>query len=105
MARKQTSATNADKTKSDKPAVAPDQQKKCVVVMTVPMAGIGIDWAIGLEQQLAPLAAHRLVIANNAKYLNEEDAELAAQAAAEAEALAADEKANADLEEQKDTAE
>lgn len=61
--------------------------ESCVVVMTVPMAGIGIDWAVNSEQQLAPMSAYRLVTAGNARYKSPADAELA-QSAFEADLAA-----------------
>jgi hypothetical protein len=66
-----------------------DEQKsdKCMVVMTVPMAGIGINWAVNSEQHLAPMSAYRLVNAGNARYKSPADAELA-QSAFEAEQAA-----------------
>lgn len=53
---------------------------KCTVVMTVPMAGIGLDWAVNSEQQLAPISAYRLVSVGNARYKSPADAELAKSA-------------------------
>ena len=70
---------------------------KCTVVMTVPMAGIGLDWAVNSEQQLSPISAYRLVSAGNARYKSPTDAELAKstfdaeQAAIEAEKSANEE--------------
>ncbi|MEO3879275.1 hypothetical protein [Rheinheimera fenheensis] len=67
--------------------------------MTVPMAGISIDWAVNSEQQLAPMSAYRLVAAGNARYKSPADAELA-QSAFEAEqaAIEAEKSAKAEKE-------
>lgn len=87
MAKKQTAET------------APDKVDLVTVLMTVPMAGIGIDWAVNSEQQLAPMSAYRLVTAGNARYKSQADAELAQGAfTAEQEAAEAEQAAKAEQE-------
>ncbi|MDP2715535.1 hypothetical protein [Rheinheimera sp.] len=85
MARQQKAKTEPAKT--EPVSESTDKAQKCTVVMTVPMAGIGIDWAVNSEQHLAPMSAYRLVNAGNARYKSPADAELA-QSAYEAEQAA-----------------
>jgi hypothetical protein len=49
------------------------EKSKVKVVMTTPMAGIGIDWPVDSEQELSPLSAYNLVKSGNAKYATKED--------------------------------
>lgn len=49
------------------------EESKVKVVMTTPMAGIGIDWPVDSKQELSPLSAYNLVTSGNAKYATKED--------------------------------